>query len=231
MNPAVERALSALPEGLEPEGVLPARDRVREELNRLAEDLLRKPVPQGRLQRAWILGSLQARIAAGYFAAWLRSGFAPADAKEKILQEAHLRAALRCLGAMSHLRGAVMKAGQLLANWPTLVPKEFAETLAALQFEAPPINYALVGEVLETELGAAPEQVFAEFDRRPFAAASTRPTRPRTRGPAAMTSGSSGSGGSSRKPRRAFGRRTRATRRSSWWAGGRLRGRTSRSRA
>jgi aarF domain-containing kinase len=65
-----------------------------------------------------------------------------------------------------------MKAGQLLASWPTLVPEEFADTLAALHFEAPPMHYALVEETLRAELGGPPEEVFAEFDRRPFAAAS-----------------------------------------------------------
>jgi len=171
MNSSIARALAALPEGLEPAEAA-VRARARDELARLADELAHTPVPQGRVHRGWILGSLQARVAAGYLAAWLRCGFAPSDARGALMQEAHLRAALRCLGTMSHLRGAVMKAGQLLANWPDLVPEEFAETLAALHFEAPPMHWALVEEVLRAELGGEPEQVFLEFDRRPFAAAS-----------------------------------------------------------
>jgi predicted unusual protein kinase regulating ubiquinone biosynthesis (AarF/ABC1/UbiB family) len=172
MDLTVDRALAALPQGLEPDGVAPVRERARAELRRLSEELARRPVPQGRWPRAWILGSLPARVAAGYFAAWVRGALAPADERGRLVQEAHVRAALRCLGTMAHLRGAAMKAGQLLAHWPTLVPDDVAQVLSALHFEAPPMHAALASEVLRAELGAPPEEVFLEFDRRPFAAAS-----------------------------------------------------------
>jgi len=171
MNRVAAEALSALPPELAIDEAEPAAGTAAA-LSALSADLSRRPLPVGRLTRGWILGSLQARIAAGYVAAWLRGSFASEDEQRRLRNEAHLSAALRLLGGMSYLRGAVMKAGQALANYPTLVPEEFIETLGALHFEAPPMHFALLQELLRDELGGEPEALFAEFDRRPFAAAS-----------------------------------------------------------
>ncbi|MFH1028385.1 MAG: AarF/UbiB family protein [Pseudomonadota bacterium] len=129
-------------------------------------------VPVNSFSRIWTLGSLQARVAAGYLAYWLRSRFSDAEKKQRLKSEAHLAAALKLLGTMGYLRGAVMKVGQMLANLPEVVPEEFAEVLSALHFEAPPMHYALVREVFLDELGREPEELFASFDRQAFAAAS-----------------------------------------------------------
>lgn len=142
---------------------------------RLAKLLTRvstKKVPVNSFSRMWTLGSLQARVTAGYFAYWLRSRFHDADGKQRLKNEAHLAAALQLFGTMGYLRGAVMKVGQLLANLPEVLPEQFAEVLSALHFEAPPMNFALVREVFLDEFGREPEEVFSHFDRQAFAAAS-----------------------------------------------------------
>jgi hypothetical protein len=165
---SADHPLSALPADL----VAPVEPGARAELQRLLADIESRALPVGRLHRGWILGALQARLAAGYLAAWLRAGFAATDERERLRNEAHLAAALRLLSTMAYLRGAVAKVGQLMANWPTLAPRAFADTLAALHFEAPPMHFALLREAVRAELGRDPEEVFAEFDLRPFAAAS-----------------------------------------------------------
>lgn len=142
---------------------------------RLAELIARisnKKAPVSSFSRLWILGSLQARVTAGYFAYWLRSLFSDAGKKQRLKSEAHLAAALKLFGAMGYLRGAAMKIGQMLANLPEVVPEEFAEVLSALHFEAPPMHFAMVREVFLDEFGREPEELFASFDRRAFAAAS-----------------------------------------------------------
>jgi len=142
-----------------------------EELALLAR-LSRHQIPTGALTRLWAVGSTQARISMAYLAAWLRSGFADQEGKARLRGEAHLAAGLKLLATMGYLRGAVMKVGQLLANLPEAVPDEIAETLGALHFEAQPMHYAMVREVFLDELGHAPESLFAEFDKKAFAAAS-----------------------------------------------------------
>lgn len=129
-------------------------------------------MPTGRLRRLWSLGTLQAKIAAAYLAWWLRSGFQGADARRRGLEETHVAAAIGVLGRMGYLRGAVMKVGQILAHWPDVLPGSFAEILGRLYYEAPPMHYALLRELLQRELGGDPRQVFAAFETEAFAAAS-----------------------------------------------------------
>ena len=161
----MEMLLDALPKG-------GAADPNNLALARLIADISNKKVPVNSFSRIWTLGSLQAKVTAGYFAYWLRSCFCDAEKKQQLKSEAHLAAALQLFGTMGYLRGAVMKVGQLLANLPEVVPEEFAEVLSALHFEAPPMHYSLVREVFLDEFGREPEEMFASFDRQAFAAAS-----------------------------------------------------------
>ena len=161
----IEMLLEALPKGS-------ASDANDLRLARFVTSISNKKVPVNSFSRIWTLGSLQARITAGYLAYWLRSRFSDAEEKQRLKSEAHLAAALKLFGTMGYLRGAVMKIGQMLANLPEVVPEEFAEVLSALHFEAPPMHYALVREVFLDEFGREPEEIFASFERQAFAAAS-----------------------------------------------------------
>ncbi len=147
-------------------------DSDQQSLERLLGRLSQMPVPVSRLTRFWVLGSMQAKIAVAYLAYWVRSGYATNDKKERLLNETHLKAALRLLGGMGYLRGAIMKIGQNLAAYPKIVPEQFVAALSKLQFEAPPMHYALLREHVRNELGADPEELFAEFETKAFAAAS-----------------------------------------------------------
>jgi predicted unusual protein kinase regulating ubiquinone biosynthesis (AarF/ABC1/UbiB family) len=161
----VSELLRALPE--EPEAaaemVLPPKPFAREAL---------RPVPVGRWRRLRLLGTLQAKIGAAYLFYWVRGWFQQADQKERLLAETHWKTALWLLDSMSYLRGAVMKVGQTLANFPEIVPPEFVQTLDRLYFDAPPMHWALLRETVRNELGDDPENIFASFDKRAFAAAS-----------------------------------------------------------
>jgi predicted unusual protein kinase regulating ubiquinone biosynthesis (AarF/ABC1/UbiB family) len=131
-----------------------------------------RPVPAGRWSRFWTLGTLQGKIAAAYTFWWLRGMWQGADARERGLNEAHLRAAVQLLGTMSYLRGAVMKLGQVIAAWPGVAPQEFADLLGRLYFQAPPMHFSLLREQVRNELGAEPEELFESFETEAVAAAS-----------------------------------------------------------
>jgi predicted unusual protein kinase regulating ubiquinone biosynthesis (AarF/ABC1/UbiB family) len=137
----------------------------------LAEASLR-PVPVGRLRRMGLLGTLQAKIAAAYLFYWIRGWFKNTADKERLLAETHWRTAARVLDSMNYLRGATMKVGQTLGNFPDIVPDEFVQTLEKLHFAAPPMHWSLLREMVYNELGDDPENCFASFDKRAFAAAS-----------------------------------------------------------
>ena len=80
-------------------------------------------------------------IAAAYAFYWLRGWFKGADESKRLLAETHWRSAMRILDSMSYLRGAAMKVGQMLANFPDIAPAEFVQTLEKLHFNAPPMHW------------------------------------------------------------------------------------------
>lgn len=130
------------------------------------------PVPVGRWRRLRLLSTLQAKIGAAYLFYWIRGWFKNAEGRERLLAETHWRAAVALLDSMSFLRGAVMKVGQTLANFPDIVPQAFVATLEQLHSDAPPMHWALLREMVHNELGDDPENLFAGFDKQAFAAAS-----------------------------------------------------------
>src|SRR6185369_17932141 len=130
-----------------------------------------EPIPIGRFRRLTALSTLQAKIAAAYLFYWLRGWFKNADENKRLLAETHWRTALKLLDSMGYLRGAVMKVGQTLATFPDIAPREFVETLDQLHFDAPPMHWSLLKEIVYNELGDDPEKLFASFDKRAFAAA------------------------------------------------------------
>ena len=141
-------------------------------LEGLLQDLTQRPIPVGRFHRARLLGSTQAKIAATYFADWIRTSFKGIDAREQQRNETRLKAAVELLGSMAYMRGAVMKVGQLIASYPSVAPEEFADALNPLHFEAPPMHFSLLREFVCNELGADPEDLFDDFETKAFAAAS-----------------------------------------------------------
>lgn len=167
VGPTIADLIAALPE-----------DDVHEEpasagpLQELCAALARTPTPTGSLRRLWALGGLQAQVAVAYAAYWLRGWVSKADEQQQRLLDTQLRVALRVLGTMGYLRGAVMKVGQMLAGYPGLLPDQFADLLATLHFQAPPMHFSLLREQAREELGKDPEDVFESFETSAFAAAS-----------------------------------------------------------
>ena len=154
--PSVAELIAALPEpSTRPRTDLPAP------LNPLLEAWSHRPVPVGRFRRLRMLGTLQAQIAAAYAFYWLRGWFKGADESKRLLAETHWRTAMRILDSMSYLRGAAMKVGQTLANFPDIAPREFVETFEKLHYTAPPMHWSLLKEMVFNELGEDPENLFA----------------------------------------------------------------------
>lgn len=168
--PTITELISALPES---SAELEAEEQTGHgPLPQLLEQWSLRSVPTGRFRRVRILGTLQAKIGAAYLFHWLRGWFKDADENKRLLAETQWRTALRVLDSMSYLRGATMKVGQMLANFPDIVPQAFVETLERLHFEAPPMHWSLLKEMVHNEFGDDPDNRFASLDKRAFAAAS-----------------------------------------------------------
>ncbi len=136
------------------------------------EDWALRPVPVGAFRRLRVLGTLQAEVGAAYLFLWLRGWFKDAAEKERLAAETHWSTALRVLDSMSYLRGATIKIGQTLANFPDIAPPAFVETLERLHYDAPPMHWSLLREMVHNELNGDVQERFASFETRAFAAAS-----------------------------------------------------------
>ncbi len=68
--------------------------------------------------------------------------------------------------------GVMIKLGQFISTRVDVIPPEIVEELAGLQDEVPPVPLDEMLGVIEAELGAPPDALFAEFDTRVQAAAS-----------------------------------------------------------
>ena len=78
----------------------------------------------------------------------------------------HLRRALEELGP------TFIKLGQLLSTRSDIVPASYLNELARLQDRAPAIPLPTVESLIEQELGAPPDDIFARFEAVPLACAS-----------------------------------------------------------
>jgi ubiquinone biosynthesis protein len=74
---------------------------------------------------------------------------------------------------MQELGPTYVKMGQIVSSQSQVLPEEWAVEMNKLQSNVPPFEYEIVYETIVSELGAPPEEVFAEFNPVPFAAAST----------------------------------------------------------
>ncbi|HEY1930449.1 MAG TPA: AarF/ABC1/UbiB kinase family protein [Acetobacteraceae bacterium] len=70
------------------------------------------------------------------------------------------------------LKGPLMKVAQFLSTVPDALPAEYAEELAHLQSNAPPMGWNFVRRRMASELGAGWESRFADFTHDAAAAAS-----------------------------------------------------------
>jgi predicted unusual protein kinase regulating ubiquinone biosynthesis (AarF/ABC1/UbiB family) len=70
------------------------------------------------------------------------------------------------------LKGPLMKVAQFLSTVPDALPEEYAQQLATLQSNAPPMGWPFVRRRMSGELGPDWERRFARFGREAAAAAS-----------------------------------------------------------
>jgi predicted unusual protein kinase regulating ubiquinone biosynthesis (AarF/ABC1/UbiB family) len=113
-----------------------------------------------------------ARVAR-YLAVGARAGgFAARVAGGRLFGEGRDGDAEALARALGGLKGPLMKAAQLISTSPEAWPADYAEALAGLQSQAPPMGAAFVRRRMSSELGPDWRAKFAGFDLQPAAAAS-----------------------------------------------------------
>ena len=102
-----------------------------------------------------------------------RRAAATSDARRAELDAAHqMRTAAQVAETLGHMKGALMKIGQMASYLDDGIPEALRDALAALQQDAPPMSPELCAQVVREELGTEPATLFAEWNPVPIAAAS-----------------------------------------------------------
>jgi predicted unusual protein kinase regulating ubiquinone biosynthesis (AarF/ABC1/UbiB family) len=126
----------------------------------------------GRARRSAILAGAATKAGGSWAVDRARRTFADAERREELDQARQLRTAEQVAETLGHLKGAMMKLGQMASYLDQGLPEPIREALAQLQQDAPPMAPELAASVVVAELGAAPDELFAEWDPVPIAAAS-----------------------------------------------------------
>ncbi len=122
-----------------------------------------------RSARVW---KLSARNSARFAVSKVRGVGSPAERRAQLDEQFAIRTAEDVARELGEMKGVLMKAGQLVSFIFETLPEEAQAALATLQADATPMAPSLAAGVIESELGAPPEQVFLDWSDLPVAAAS-----------------------------------------------------------
>jgi predicted unusual protein kinase regulating ubiquinone biosynthesis (AarF/ABC1/UbiB family) len=134
-------------------------------------------IPTSRIARTARVGSLAAGQAARQLATHATNVARSEEGRQLALDRRHVEAAEQIVSVLGTMKGAAMKLGQMLSFLDVgLVPEdhreEFQRKLGALRDAAPKVRFADMRKVIESELDAPLDELFATFEEEPIAAAS-----------------------------------------------------------
>ncbi len=111
-------------------------------------------------------GLAMGRIGVARLVPFHRGWFGHAPRDLPYTQADHLRMAFEELGV------TFIKLGQILSTRPDILPPDYIAELAKLRDAVPPVGVAAIRAVIEEELAASIDELFAQFDDTPLASAS-----------------------------------------------------------
>jgi predicted unusual protein kinase regulating ubiquinone biosynthesis (AarF/ABC1/UbiB family) len=113
-----------------------------------------------------------AKVGAAYASHQARRATASPEKQAQLDAAFEIKTAEEVVSVLGNMKGALMKLGQMASFLDDGLPEVMRDALATLQADAPPMSSDLAAQVVEQELGAPPEAVFAEWDPKPMSAAS-----------------------------------------------------------
>jgi len=125
-----------------------------------------------RLERQARIWRLSARRAAQWGVVKVRGSGASDERRARLEEQFAIRTAQDVAEVLGGMKGAIMKAGQMLSFIAEGLPPEAQAALATLQADVPPMAPSLAEGVILEELGERPEKLFLDWDPIPVAAAS-----------------------------------------------------------
>src|SRR3954467_2090323 len=133
---------------------------------------LRDSARRERIRRTTRVWRLTARRSAHWAVVKVRGARATEEERARLEQQFAIRSAEDVARELGHMKGAIMKAGQLIGFIAEGLPPEAQAALATLQADVPPMAPSLAESVVRSELGADPDHIFLDWSPVPLAAAS-----------------------------------------------------------
>ena len=133
---------------------------------------LQDPDRRNRLDRQARVWRLTARRGSHWAALKVKGRRATEDERARLEEQFAIRTAEDVAQVLGGMKGAIMKAGQMLSFIAEGLPPEAQAALATLQADVPPMAPSLAEKVIREELGAEAEHLFLDWDPVPIAAAS-----------------------------------------------------------
>ena len=133
---------------------------------------LRNPARRNRLERQARVWRLTVRRSAHFALLRFKGRNASRAERAKLEEQFAIRTAEDVAQVLGGMKGAIMKAGQMLSFIADGLPPEAQAALATLQADVPPMAPSLAEQVVRDELGADPDRLFLDWDPVPVAAAS-----------------------------------------------------------
>lgn len=118
------------------------------------------------------IARLSARRAAHYGAVKVKGAATSQERRQELDEQFLIRSAEDVAKELGNMKGAMMKAGQMLSFLFDGLPADAQKSLASLRADAPPMAPSLAASVVEAEFGAPPEDLFLSWTDLPVAAAS-----------------------------------------------------------
>ena len=127
---------------------------------------------RNRVDRQLRVWRLSARRALAWATVKVRGRRATEEQRARLEERFAIRSAQDVAEVLGGMKGAIMKAGQMISFIAEGLPPEARAALATLQADVPPMAPSLAEGVIREELGADPEKLFLDWDPIPTAAAS-----------------------------------------------------------
>src|ERR1700730_6835438 len=136
----------------------------------------RENIPTSRVIRSATLGRIAAGQALRQFGTGAANLARGEDAADAALARRQVETAEQIVAVLGTMKGAAMKLGQVMSFLDVgLVPEEYREAfqrkLGELRDSAPTVSFKEMRKVIEAEFEDPLEEVFAQFDSEPIAAA------------------------------------------------------------
>jgi predicted unusual protein kinase regulating ubiquinone biosynthesis (AarF/ABC1/UbiB family) len=139
--------------------------------------MARENIPTSRVVRSATIGRLAAGQAVRQFGTRAANLARGDEASEAALARRQVETAEQIVAVLGTMKGAAMKLGQVMSFLDVgLVAEEYREEfqkkLAELRDSAPQVSFKEMRKVIEVEYEEPLEEIFAEFETEPIAAAS-----------------------------------------------------------